>query len=64
MQTLPKANLSWFAKTGGDTCFGNLDEVSCSKAGKLFADHIQSVADDNQDSKLKDSTATETQKHP
>jgi hypothetical protein len=47
----------WFTKAGGETYFGNVDEVSYKQARKLFADHVKSLQDEEQDSKGRGFTA-------
>src|SRR3954447_26405334 len=41
----------WFTKAGGDTYFGNVEEVTHRQAGKLFADHLPRIRTDQEASK-------------
>jgi integrase len=41
----------WFTKTGGDTYFGNVEEVSYKDARRLFNQHLDSVVDAQHDHK-------------
>src|SRR4051812_45528193 len=43
----------WFTKAGGDTCFGNAEEVSIKEAKKRFADHLLKLQDDARESKAR-----------
>lgn len=47
----------WFTKAGGETYFGNVEDVPYKEARKLFADHVQSVQHAKQDSKGRGLTA-------
>jgi hypothetical protein len=49
----------WFTKAGGDTYFGNVEEVHYADARRLFRQHITSLADAPQDGKRKVMTAGE-----
>jgi len=41
----------WFTKAGGDTYFGTVQDVPYKQARKLFAAHVQSLADEKKDNK-------------
>jgi hypothetical protein len=49
----------WFTKAGGETYFGNVVDVSCDEARRLFATHINSLVDEELGSKSKPCTAGE-----
>ncbi len=41
----------WFTKAGGETYFGNVDEVPFKEARKLFSDHVKSLFESERASK-------------
>jgi integrase len=43
----------WFTKAGGETYFGNVQDVTFSDAKKLFAAHIRNLAENEENSKGK-----------
>ncbi len=43
----------WFTKAGGDTYFGNVEDVPYADARRLFPQHIVSLADAARDGKRK-----------
>jgi integrase len=49
----------WFTKAGGDTYFGNVEDVPYTDARRLFRQHITSLADAARDGKRKVLTAGE-----
>src|SRR5262245_34490366 len=49
----------WFTKAGGEKYFGNVKDVPYEEARRLFAAHLNSLAEDGQASKNKALTAGE-----
>jgi hypothetical protein len=49
----------WFTAAAGDTYFGNVATVSFKEARSLFNDHIQSLSENQEDSKRKGLTASD-----
>ncbi len=49
----------WFTKAGGETYFGNVEDVPDDEARRLFAGHIKTLAEDGAGSKRKALTAGE-----
>lgn len=49
----------WFTKAGGETYFGNVEDVPYPQARKHFNEHLQSINDAAQDGKKKGLTAGE-----
>jgi integrase len=41
----------WFTKAGGETYFGNINEVPFQEARKLFSDHVKSLVENEKSSK-------------
>lgn len=52
-------SLYWFTKAGGETYFGNVQDVSYDEARRLFATHIRNLAEEGAASKSKTLTAGE-----
>jgi integrase len=53
------SSIYWFTKAGGDTYFGNVEEVSHKAAKKLFATHLNKVHGDAEGSKRRGLSAGE-----
>ena len=49
----------WFTKAGGDTYFGRVDVVPYKEARKLFQNHVGSLSEDQNNSKVRGLTAGE-----
>jgi integrase len=50
-------SIYWFTKTGGDTYFGNVEEVAYKNARHLFNQHVESVLDTQKGRKSQELTA-------
>jgi integrase len=50
-------SIYWFTKAGGDTYFGNIEEVTHLDARKLFADHLLKIRSDQTANKREPLTA-------
>ncbi len=49
----------WFTKAGGETYFGNVQDVTSDEARRLFAAHMKSVVEEDHSSKRKELSAGE-----
>jgi hypothetical protein len=43
----------WYTKSGGDTYFGRVEDVSSADASRAFCQHIRSLPDTPEDGKRK-----------